>query len=223
MGDGATRSRFRLLSNVAAGAAVAIDLALGAWARAAAAQEAQRVVISVPAVTRAEPSSMTKLSIRVAPQKTLPNNSFIRIRGLPPVVAVSSGYSVAPGAWSVPLAAVPDLKIVVPVGVQEKSDVLIDLVKDDGSVLAEARTVLVIAPASSEHAHHRQVLAAAATTPNLDPSPLAAISKGFDAFLAKREPKTTDQNAGPKSALSSKQKAEMFLARQSRWRQRQSG
>ena len=190
--------------------AVAIDLALGTWARAAGAQEAQRVFISVPPLTRAEPSSTTKLSIRVGPQETLPKDTSVRIRGLPPVVAISSGYAVAPGAWFVPLVAVPGLKLVVPVGVQEKSDVVIDLVKDDGSVLAEARTVLVVAPASPEHAHHPQVLAAAVTTPDLDPSPLAAIGTGFDAFLAKRGLTTDQKKAGTTSALTTNQRAEMF-------------
>src|SRR5262249_2589580 len=127
--------------------------------------------------------------------------------GLPPVVAVSSGYSVAPGAWFVPLVAVPGLKIVVPVGVQEKSDVLIDLVKEDGNVLAEARTVLVVASPSAAHAHHQPMLTTAAINPVVDPSPLAAISKGFDAFLAKRGLSTDQKKA---RALSANQKAEMF-------------
>src|SRR5262245_16890941 len=136
----AARCCFRLLSNVmtirfTAGMVVAMGLALATWTRAAGAQEAQRVSITVPPVTRAQPASTTQLSIQVRPQQTLPRNSSIRIRGLPPLVAVSSGYSIAPGAWFVPLVAVPGLKIVVPVGVQEKSDVVIDLVKDDGSVL----------------------------------------------------------------------------------------
>jgi hypothetical protein len=82
------RPRFRVLSNVmtirfVAGTAVALDLALGALARSAGAQEAQRVFIKVPPVTRAQPSSATKLSIQVGPQQVLPNNSSIRIRGLP--------------------------------------------------------------------------------------------------------------------------------------------
>jgi hypothetical protein len=36
-------------------------------------------------------------------------------------------YAVALGAWSVPLSAVPDLTILVPVRVPGKSDVVIDL------------------------------------------------------------------------------------------------
>jgi superoxide dismutase, Cu-Zn family len=210
----AVRCCFGLLLNVmtirfAVGTAVAFDLALGTWARAAWAQESQHFCITVPPVTRAQPAAVTKLSIQVGAQETLPKDSFIRIRGLPPVVAVSNGYAVAPGAWFVPLIALANLTIVVPIGVQEKSDVLIGLLKDDGSVLAEARTELVVVPASLAHANYRYVLAAAATQPDIDPSPLAAIWKGFDAFLAKRG-FATDQNAGTKSALSTNQKAEMF-------------
>ena len=215
----AAGSRLRLLSNVtavgfAAGAAVAIDLALGIWSRAAWAQEAQRATITVPPVTHAQPSSMTQLSIQVGPQDTLPKNSFIRIRGLPGIVAVSSGYAIAPGAWLVPLIAVPNLTIVVPVEVQEKSEVAIDLVKDDGSVLAQAKTLLVVTPASSAHSHqHHGVVVAVSKPdpdPNPDPSPLAAIGKGFDAFLVKRVSAADQKKAGKASALSAGQRAEMF-------------
>jgi superoxide dismutase, Cu-Zn family len=211
----AGRFRLRPLSTVtvirfAAGTAVAIDLALGIWSRAAQAQDAQRATITVPAVTRAAPASTTQLSIRVGPQEKLPKDSTVRIRGLPPAVAVSSGYVVAPGAWFVPLVAVPGLKILVPVGVQEKSEVAIDLVKDDGSVLAQARTLLVVAPGPSPHSHQQQVVAAAASKPDLDPSPLVAIEKGFDAFLAKRGLTTDPKKPATKGALSAKQKAEMF-------------
>jgi superoxide dismutase, Cu-Zn family len=206
------RSCFRHLSKVAtvfaAGTAVAFHVILGTCSRAAWSQEAQRATITVPAVTR--PSSMTQLSIHVGAQETLPKNSFIRIRGLPAVVAVSSGYAVAPGAWFVPLSAVPNLTIVVPGEVQEKSEVAIDLVKDDGSVLAQARTLLVVAPAAPAHSHQQHVVAAAATKPDLDPSPLAAIEKGFDAFLAKRGLTTDQKKAGSKTALNADQKAEMF-------------
>src|SRR5262249_50649253 len=130
------RSCFQVLSKVvtviAAGTAVVLHATLGTWSRTAWAQEARHASITVPPVTPAQPSSMTQLSIQVGAQETLPKNSFIRIRGLPAVVAVSSGYAVAPGAWFVPLIAVPHLTIVVPGGVQERSEVAIDLVTDDG-------------------------------------------------------------------------------------------
>jgi Cu-Zn family superoxide dismutase len=196
-----------MIVRLAVGTAMVVQLVLGTWAQAAWAQEAQRVSITVPAITRAQPSSTTQLSIRVGRQETVPKSSFIRIRGLPPAVAVSSGYAIAPGAWFVPLIAVPNLTIIVPAGVQEKSDVVIDLVKEDGSALAEARTVLMVAPISAAHAHHQPTLTTAAIKPDPDPSPLAAISKGFDAFLAKRGLSTDQKKAG---APSTDQKAETF-------------
>jgi superoxide dismutase, Cu-Zn family len=215
------RSSIRPLPNAirgtkfAAGTAVAVALILGTWARAAWAQETKPVSITVPPVLRAEAGSNSQLSIRVGPQETLTKNSSIRISGLPPVIAVSSGYAVAPGAWSVPLAAVPGLTILVPVGAQGKSDVVIDLVKDDGSVLAKARTELIVAPASQAHANHQPTVATAAIKPELDPSPrdpspLAAIRKGFDTFLAKRRLTTDQSEADTKTALTADQKAEMF-------------
>jgi Cu-Zn family superoxide dismutase len=212
VGFSLARSCFYFLSTVmtirfAAATLAIVELVIGTWAQAAWAQQAQRVSITVPAITRALPSSATQLSIRVRPQETVPKSSFIRIRGLPAAVALSSGYAVAPGAWFVPLIAVPNLTIIVPVEVQEKSEVVIDLVKEDGSVLAEAKTVLVVAAIPAAHAHHQPMLAAAAIKPELDPSPLAAISKAFDAFLAKRGLNTDQKKA---SALSADQKAEMF-------------
>src|SRR5215510_86322 len=126
------RSCFHLFSKVVtvivAGTAVVFHATLGTWSRTAWSQEARHASITVPHVTRAQPSSMTQLSIQVGAQETLPKNSFIRIRGLPDVVAVSSGYAVAPGAWFVPMIAVPHLTIVVPGGVHERSEVAIDLV-----------------------------------------------------------------------------------------------
>jgi len=59
------------------------------------------------------------------------------------------------------------------------------------------------------------VLAAAASKPDpnlspLDPSPLAAIRKGFDVFLTKSGLTTDQKKADTKRALSADRKAEMF-------------
>src|SRR6185312_1505990 len=79
----------------------------------------------------------------------IPKNSFVRIRGLPPAVALSEGHSIAPGSWAVPLAALPSLTIILPVGQQGPSEVAISLVSIEGTVLAEAKTTLVVAVAAS--------------------------------------------------------------------------
>lgn len=81
----------------------------------------------------------------------VPRNSFVRVRGLPPSAALSGGHSIAPGAWAVPLNALPILKITLPATVAGEAEVMVTLVGQDGSVLAEARSTLVIAapPGSS--------------------------------------------------------------------------
>ena len=75
----------------------------------------------------------------------------MRIRGLPPTVALSDGHSIAPGSWAVPIAALPNLKITLPAGAEGKSEISLTLVGTDGAVLAEATAMLVVAaPAASD-------------------------------------------------------------------------
>jgi len=185
---------------------VALDLVSGTWTRPVSAQESQRVFITVAPLTHAAPSSKTQLSIQIGPQGAVLQNSFIRVRGLPPYAALSDGYAVTTGSWSVPLVAARRLAIIVPAGATGRSEIAIDLVKADGSVLARAKTVLVIAAASTEHRH---VETAAIARPDLDPSPLAAIQKGFDAFLAKSS-KLQNEKGDARNTLTADQKAEMF-------------
>lgn len=105
--------------------------------------------ISVPATIPAVTASQAPLGIRVGPAGTLPKGSFVRIRGLPPTVALSDGHSIAPGSWAVPIAALPNLRITLPGGLAGKSEISITLVGSDGSVLAEATSTLVVAAAPS--------------------------------------------------------------------------
>jgi len=92
--------------------------------------------LSVPAATRAA------LGIRVGPAASVPRNSFVRVRGLPPAVSLSEGYATAPGAWAVPLYALPNLQMVVPTGVTGRAEVTVGLISEEGAVLAEASSVL---------------------------------------------------------------------------------
>jgi superoxide dismutase, Cu-Zn family len=190
---------------LAAGAILALDLAPGTWMPPVWAQEAQRVSITVPPLTHTAPGSKTLLSIQVRAQGALPANSFIRVRSMPLFAALSDGYAIGSGSWSVPLIAAPGLAIIVPAGTQGKPEITIEVVTTDGRVLAEARTALVIVPAVPAHDHQQRVLSTATAQPNLDPSPLAAIRNGFDAFLAR----SAGQNGGTR-ALSTDQKAELF-------------
>ena len=111
------------------------------------AQQQQRVVIRIAPMTQGEPASNTRLAIQVEPRAAIATQSFVRIRGLPPTVALTEGHVIAPGVWAVPLAALPNLAIVLPAGLEGQSDIAISLVSVDGTILAEARTVLVVAAA----------------------------------------------------------------------------
>jgi hypothetical protein len=131
---------------LALAAGIAADAGAGHWVQRAEAQT-QRAGITVAAVTNAEAASRTRLQIQIGPPDAMPKNSFVRIRGLPPAVALSEGHSIAPGAWAIPLAALPNLTIILPVGQQGPSEVAISLVSIEGTVLAEAKTTLVVTAA----------------------------------------------------------------------------
>ena len=143
--------RLAMALTVGTVALLAGDPETGGWTSLAWAQQGL-VSIKVAPVTRAEAASRLPLQIQVGPQDALAKNSFIRIRGLPATVALSEGHAIAPGAWAVPLAALPGLGLILPAGVEGPSEVAISLVSVEGAVLAEAKTTLIVAPARARAA-----------------------------------------------------------------------
>jgi hypothetical protein len=109
------------------------------------AQAQRQATLNVGKVILAEPAGETPLPIQVGPADAIVRNSFIRIRGLPPAAALTEGHSIAPGAWAIPIIALPNLKITLPVGLSGKSEVTVALVTVDGQVVAETKAALVIA------------------------------------------------------------------------------
>ncbi len=107
--------------------------------------QARQATLNVGKVILAEPAGETPLPIQVGPADAIARNSFIRIRGLPPAAALTEGHSIAPGAWAVPIIALPNLKITLPVGLSGKSEVTVALVTVDGQVVAETKSALVVA------------------------------------------------------------------------------
>src|SRR5262249_22965865 len=73
--------------------------------------------------------------------------AYVRIRGLPPAVALTEGHAIAPGVWAVPLSALSGLAAIVPIGAQGGAEITIDLVSLDGNVLAQAKTTMRITAA----------------------------------------------------------------------------
>jgi hypothetical protein len=113
--------------------------------QAVSAQTIHPPLVIVAATISAEPASRVPFPIRVAPEISIPQNSFVRVRGLPPEVALSEGYSIAPGSWAIPITALANLNIVVPSALVGKFETLITLVTVDGTVLSEIKSTLVIA------------------------------------------------------------------------------
>ncbi len=108
-------------------------------------QGQRQATLNVGKVILAAPAGETPLPIQVGPADAIARNSFIRIRGLPPAAALTEGQSIAPGAWAIPIIALPNLKITLPVGLSGKSEVTVALVTVDGQVVSETKAALVIA------------------------------------------------------------------------------
>src|SRR5439155_29372 len=125
-------------------------LTLGALAALASPQAAiaQRAAtqaqISVAPTITAVPASQIPLEIQIGPPEALPSNSFVRMRGLPSSVSLTEGHAIAPGSWAVPLFALPNLKANIPAGISGRTDFVISLLGADGTLIAEARSALVI-------------------------------------------------------------------------------
>lgn len=152
---------------------------------------AQDVVpaIDVANTILAEPATVVPFPIRAGPARAIPRNSFVRVRGLPPMAALTEGYSIAPGSWAVPLQALADLKITLPAATGGPADVTVSLVTIDGSVLAEVRTTLIVssplrsnrppplgAPAPASEARAPQPLSAGRPETGSPAAPSSAVA-----------------------------------------------
>src|SRR5262245_19562636 len=102
--------------------------------------------ISVPSVVVAEPASQVRLSIQVDAVDSLPTQTYVLIRGLPPGVSLVGGHAIGGGSWAVPLYALRALPLNTPLGSSGRSELLVSLVTVEGVHLAQASTVLAIGP-----------------------------------------------------------------------------
>ncbi len=100
----------------------------------------------------------------------------MRIRGLPPAVSLTDGYAVAPGVWAVPISALSNLRLIVPVGLAGTSDVIVSLVTVDGAGLAEGRMQLTIAVQPAATPLRSPAARAAPAPPTPDAAPAVALS-----------------------------------------------
>jgi TPR repeat protein len=129
------------------------DATLGlVGASRAAAQVLDRPIVSIAATVTAEAATQAPFPVRIGPSSSIPRDSFVKVRGLPPMAALSEGHSIAPGSWAIALNALPNLKILLPAGVTGSADIVVSLVGLDGSVLAEAKSTLVVRSAAAASA-----------------------------------------------------------------------
>ena len=171
------RRRTTLATRSIAIAVVGALAALGALEQSNA-QRQDPPRITVAPIIAVEPGSQALVAIKVEPPGALPNNIFLRLRGLPPSVSLTEGHLIAPGLWAVPLFALSGLKVNIPGGMSGRGEIVISLVAVDGRVLAETKTALVVlslpgaAPekqppeALSTPKHSMMVLAPAARPPD---------------------------------------------------------
>lgn len=155
-------------------------VALAGWASlpvvfgsADAQTSAAKPIINVASVILAEPAVETPFPIQIGPAEAIPQQTFLRIRGLPSTATLSEGHAIAAGAWAIPLSSLPRLKIATPAGETGKKDVTISLVGIDGRILSEVKSTLLIAPASMIAPAASQTAAsqAGANTAALGPTP----------------------------------------------------
>lgn len=163
------------------------------------AQQGAQVHISVSPTIVARPASQTSLGIEVGPPWSLPKRSFVSLRGLPASIALTEGHLVGVGSWAVPLKSLPTLKANVPVDVSGRSELVINVISMEGSLLAVARTALVVAPQAmappSERApadSDKKPLSPPAPAPAWEPEPevrFALNERLIERLTAPKEPR----------------------------------
>jgi hypothetical protein len=102
--------------------------------------------IELPDVIMVEPAATSAMQIGVGPPESLPQQAYLRVRGLPPRLTLSDGHAISAGVWAIPLFALAGLKVTVPAGVSGRSELIVSLLDSDGNVLAESKAAILIAP-----------------------------------------------------------------------------
>jgi hypothetical protein len=101
----------------------------------------------------AEPTVPTPLLIEVGPPQWVTGDSTLLVQGLPSPASLSAGERLAADLWTVPVAALPNLILVVAADAVGRWNLRLRLVGAEGRLLAEARTTIVIeVPAAAPEA-----------------------------------------------------------------------
>lgn len=101
--------------------------------------------ISVLSTIHAAPASRVRLEIGIQPLDAAPRRSFVRLRGLPALASLSEGHAISPGAWAVPLSGLSDLEMALPADISGQYQITVSLVAEDGAVVAQAASTVIVA------------------------------------------------------------------------------
>jgi hypothetical protein len=168
-------------------------------------QTSRSITIKVPPSVAGEPASQFAFPILIEPADAIPRNSFVRLRGLPSMAALSEGHVIGAGSWAVPIHALRDLKISLPTGSAGRSDIAILLVAVDGTVLVETTTTLTVSAGRA---------AASQAKERAPPAGAAMLRAGVpvDVGAMKQEP-TAPPAVVPPSVPQDREKAIRLFAR----------
>jgi hypothetical protein len=173
------------------------------------AQSGGKPGINVATVILAEPAVETPLPILIGPAEAIPQQTFLRIRGLPGSATLSEGHSIAAGAWAIPLTGLPRLKILAPMGASGRSEITISLVAIDGRILNEVKATLLIAPAALIAGGGQPAAGASSNTASLGPPTISVPSPPSRLQLDPRPPAPT----GPQLSPEDRDQALRFMKR----------
>lgn len=114
-----------------------------AWPAMPMAAEKPRIL--APDVILADPGETIDITIAIAPERAIPSQALVRIKGLPPRISLNAGYLVTTGTWAVPINALASLKATFPEDVTARSEITITLTDVEGRVHVERQIRLIVA------------------------------------------------------------------------------
>jgi hypothetical protein len=117
--------------------------------KAAAQSSAEAISLIVPSAFQLVPGVEAILPLQIKAAAALPRRAIVLVRGLPTSVTLSEGRLFESGVWGIPAADVAKVKMSADDAVPGRNEVNISLVAIDGTLLAEARSSLVIMAGAS--------------------------------------------------------------------------
>jgi hypothetical protein len=115
----------------------------------AAAQEIEvkpEIVVTAPARIEAKSGEEVDFNIAIDSADSLPARSVIAIRAMPPGAAFSQGRPYDATEWNLRPDEIGDLRLILPKDASGTSEMRVELMAADGSILASATTAIVVAP-----------------------------------------------------------------------------